>query len=432
MKRGGLTAFGLLLVFLVPVVAGLVTVENVDDFESYAPETVEPSQEWYDWVLIEADLTVTSNSMGNGAQSLEADPDVGGAGATVQLTTPAPYNTVSFTIHPNGGTSDVEFVQTQLFTDSSNRIDRTLLYQSGRLQRNNPGDPTVTLQAVGACVVKPVTFEYTLDFGAKTFDLEVMESDGSTCHSESATAFDDASTQNITFIDFTSRTAGDVTYWIDDLTFIGAFRESPAGVRGTVETTGATDEVLVEFSLSPDDPDDTGSLSYSLERDSVEIHTTTAGDATNRVYSFLDSFAGSGDVVYRVRVTDPNSEYSCTITVDVDVQDDQDSCGNLAPSGTGGDFFGPNGIFYGGDKESYAETWQLTQDGLDALYGVGMVLFFAGLGFVITRSPMITGFGGAAGIIFALVFGLFPLWVIFFLVIIAAALFYGLRGGNSG
>lgn len=217
---------------------------------------------------------------------------------------------------------------------------------------------------------------------------------------------------------------------------------APEGMGAVVTDASDPSTIVVRMSLVPDDPDTTAQGNYSIERDTgsgySQIRATVPGEASSGVISFEDSVSGTGDVSYRARLdyeitTGAGgflSAYSCEVTISRHVLGDEETCGDLSPTGSGGTLFGPDGLFYGGDKTQYAQTWSLSETALDAFYGLGMVLFFAGLAFITTQNGGLAALGGVVGVIIALVFGLFPLWVIFFLVIVAGALLYA-RGGVS-
>lgn len=95
-------------------------------------------------------------------------------------------------------------------------------------------------------------------------------------------------------------------------------------------------------------------------------------------------------------------------------------------------FFGNSGSLYGGSKTVLASALGVSTSALDVLYGLLLVLLFAGAGFVFAK-VLGAGAGAVLGLFIAIAAGMFPLWVIvFFVVLVAAGGVLAMRGGGAG
>lgn len=211
--------------------------------------------------------------------------------------------------------------------------------------------------------------------------------------------------------------------------------QPPEGLLATVTNpTSTPKEIDLELAISPDDPLSAAQGTYAIERDSgsgfTQIATLPGGDASNRQFSYQDTITGTGTVTYRVRLFYEVSSgageylgpYSCTVTVTRETLGSSDGCGELQPAPQGGELFGPTGVLYGGDKTGLADALQISETALDGIYSLIWILVFSGAAFLATKGNLLaTTAGGILGVAFSLTFGLIPIWLVLFIITIAAA-----------
>lgn len=103
---------------------------------------------------------------------------------------------------------------------------------------------------------------------------------------------------------------------------------------------------------------------------------------------------------------------------------------NISLRQTPRDLFGDDGALYGPGKQALADAAGVSTTSFDILYGLLFVLIFAALGYSIIRLPGALG-GAALGLFFAIAGGMFPIWVLFFLAVVATAAFLLYRQRTS-
>lgn len=94
--------------------------------------------------------------------------------------------------------------------------------------------------------------------------------------------------------------------------------------------------------------------------------------------------------------------------------------------------FGDSGVLYGpGGSAGLAVALGTNVTGALILYGIVVVLLFAGIGFAFFGAPGAAA-GALLGLFIAIAAGMFPLWLILLLVVVCAAAFVLFRGARGG